>query len=42
VPSPVTEGSDFTGAAAILKTLAGVSVEVLRGIHASVFEAARI
>ncbi len=42
VPSPVTDGSDFTGAAAILKTLAGVSVEVLRGIHASAFEAARI
>jgi putative hydrolase of the HAD superfamily len=35
VPSPVTDGSDFTGAAAILKTLAGVGVEALRGIHAA-------
>ena len=42
VPSPVTDGSDFTGAAAILKTLAGVSIGGLRGIHASAFEAARI
>jgi len=35
VPSPVTDGSDFTGAAAILKTLQGVSLEDLQNIHAS-------
>ena len=34
VPSPVTRGSDFTGAAGMLETLAGVGVEALRGIHA--------
>lgn len=33
VPSPVTTGSDFTGASAILPTLRGVSVEHLRTIH---------
>lgn len=35
VPSPVTDGSDFTGAAAILKTLQGVSLEDLQNLHAS-------
>lgn len=35
VPSPVTEGSDFTGATAILKTLAGVDIARLRALHAS-------
>ncbi len=33
VPSPVTAGSDFTGAAAILPSLAGVTVEQLQHIH---------
>ncbi len=33
VPSPVTLGSDFTGAAAILETLDAVSLEALRAIH---------
>lgn len=36
VPSPVTDGSDFTGATTILKTLAGVTIQQLREIHASV------
>jgi hypothetical protein len=35
VPSPVTDGSDFTGATAILKTLAGVDLDQLRKIHAT-------
>lgn len=35
VPSPVTAGSDFTGAAAILKTLEGVGLETLNAIHRS-------
>ena len=34
IPSPVTLGSDFTGAAAILSTLEGVSLDRLREIHA--------
>ncbi|RYD31507.1 MAG: HAD family hydrolase [Verrucomicrobiaceae bacterium] len=34
VPSPVTTGLDFTGATAILPTLAGVTVEQLRQLHA--------
>lgn len=34
VPSPVTRGSDFTGAAGLVETLAGVTPETLRGIHA--------
>jgi putative hydrolase of the HAD superfamily len=34
VPSPVTRGSDFTGAAAIIETLEGMPVERLREIHA--------
>ena len=33
VPSPVTRGSDFAGAAGILETLAGVGLRELRGIH---------
>lgn len=33
VPSPVTAGSDFTGAAAVLDTLAGVTLDDLRAIH---------
>jgi putative hydrolase of the HAD superfamily len=35
VPSPVTDGSDFTDATAILKSLAGVTIAKLREIHAS-------
>jgi HAD superfamily hydrolase (TIGR01509 family) len=35
VPSPVTDGSDFSGATAILKTLAGVDLDQLRKIHAT-------
>lgn len=35
VPSPVTRGSDFTGAAAIIETLAGVTPEMLRHFHRS-------
>ena len=35
VPSPVTRGSDFTGAAAVLETLAGVGLDKLREIHAA-------
>jgi putative hydrolase of the HAD superfamily len=34
VPSPVTAGSDFTGAAAVLPTLAGITLSDLRRIHA--------
>ncbi len=34
VPSPVTRGSDFTGAAALMDSLAGVTPDMLRGIHA--------
>jgi putative hydrolase of the HAD superfamily len=34
VPSPVTRGLDFTGAAALLDSLAGITPENLRGIHA--------
>lgn len=33
VPSPVTMGSDFTGAAAILESLEGVGLEILKEIH---------
>ena len=33
VPSPVTKGSDFTGAAAILNTLAGINLKRLSEIH---------
>jgi putative hydrolase of the HAD superfamily len=33
VPSPVTAGSDFAGAAAILETLDGVGLDALRKIH---------
>jgi len=33
VPSPVTRGSDFTGTAAILETLEGVTCGQLRDIH---------
>ena len=33
VPSPVTRGSDFTGAAAIIETLEGVVLEHLREMH---------
>lgn len=33
VPSPVTKGSDFTGAAAVLESLEGVGVGELRRIH---------
>jgi putative hydrolase of the HAD superfamily len=33
VPSPVTDGSDFTGAASVLKTLAGTTLEELKEIH---------
>jgi putative hydrolase of the HAD superfamily len=35
VPSPVTRGSDFTGAAALLETLAGTGLDALRAIHAA-------
>lgn len=35
VPSPVTDGSDFTGATAILKTLEGVGLRQLRELHAA-------
>ncbi len=34
VPSPVTQGSDFSGATAILDSLEGVGLEHLRRIHA--------
>ena len=33
VPSPVTRGSDFAGAAAVIESLAGVSLESLRAMH---------
>lgn len=33
VPSPVTRGSDFTGAAAMLDTLHGVSLDALHAIY---------
>ena len=33
VPSPVTRGSDFAGAAAIMETLEGVALEHLREAH---------
>ena len=33
VPSPVTRGSDFAGAAAIMETLQGVALEHLREAH---------
>jgi putative hydrolase of the HAD superfamily len=33
VPSPVTRGSDFTGAAGLVESLAGVTPEVLRRFH---------
>lgn len=36
VPSPVTLGSDFTGAAAVLPTLKGVTLKELQLIHAGV------
>ncbi len=36
VPSPVTLGSDFSGATAILDTLEGVSLARLRRIHRSI------
>ena len=36
VPSPVTLGSDFTGAAAILESLEAVTLEQLRNIHRGV------
>ncbi len=35
VPSPVTRGSDFSGAAGMLETLAGVELDHLRGLHAA-------
>jgi putative hydrolase of the HAD superfamily len=35
VPSPVTRGSDFTGAAAIIDSLEGVTLEGLLAIHAA-------
>lgn len=34
VPSPVTLGSDFTGAAALMDSLAGVTLPALRAAHA--------
>lgn len=36
VPSPVTRGSDFTGAAAIIHTLDGMTLEGLHSVHRSV------
>ena len=38
VPSPVTRGSDFTGAAALRETLAGTTLDHLRRIHAAATE----
>jgi HAD superfamily hydrolase (TIGR01509 family) len=35
VPSPVTRGSDFTGAAAILNTLEGTTIDALAAAHRS-------
>lgn len=35
VPSPVTKGSDFTGATSILETLEGVDLALLKTLHAS-------
>ncbi len=35
VPSPVTRGSDFSGAAAVIETLEGVGLGHLRGMHAA-------
>ena len=40
VPSPVTDGSDFTGATAILKTLAGVTLADLAKIHQVAYQVA--